>query len=85
MISQAIVSGDDETEIYILNLTHTHTHKTKTKTKNKKTKQKHKNKKIRLIYIKEKYFPHHKFYYKILQIDITINMINITSINNLCD
>ena len=74
---------------YTFLILHTHTHKTKTKektkTKNKKTKQKHKNKKIRLIYIKEKYFPHHKFYYKILQIDMTINMIDITSINNLCD
>ena len=80
MISQAIVSSDDETEIYILNLTHTHN-----KNKNKNKKNKNKNKKIRLIYIKEKYFPHHKFYYKILQIDVTINMIDITSINNLCD
>ena len=87
MISQAIVSSDDETEIYILNLTHTHKTKTKTKTKNKKQKNKTKNKntKIRLIYIKEKYFPHHKFDYKILQIDMTVNMIDITSINNLCD
>ena len=80
MISQAIVSSDDETEIYILNLTHTHN-----KNKNKNKKNKNKNKKITLIYIKEKYFPHHKFYYKILQIDVTINMIDITSINNLCD
>ena len=77
---------------YTFLILHTHTkqkqkQKQKTKTKNKKQKNKTKNKntKIRLIYIKEKYFPHHKFYYKILQIDMTINMIDITSINNLCD
>ena len=70
---------------YTFLILHTHTKQKQKQKQKQKNKTKNKNTKIRLIYIKEKYFPHHKFYYKILQIDMTINMIDITSINNLCD
>ena len=70
---------------YTFLILHTHTKQKQKQKQKQKNKTKNKNTKIRLIYIKEKYFPHHKFDYKILQIDMTINMIDITSINNLCD